>query len=45
MGMTFPYLTLQARNIGLTYSDISFIYGIIPFFTFFSTPITGSFFF
>ena len=39
--MTFPYLTLQARNLGLTYEDISYVYGIIPVFTFFSSPFAG----
>ena len=37
----FPYLTLQMTEIGLNYSDIGFIYLIIPAFTFFSAPISG----
>ncbi len=41
IAMTFPYLTLQARNLGLTYEDISYVYGIIPVFTFFSSPFAG----
>ncbi len=39
--MVFPYLTLQAYEIGMTYGDVSIIYGIIPFFTFISSPISG----
>jgi hypothetical protein len=37
----FPYLTLQMINIGLSYEDVSFIYGAIPAFTFFTSPIAG----
>ena len=37
----FPYLTLQMTEIGLNYSDIGFIYLIIPAATFFSAPISG----
>ena len=37
----FPYLTLQMTDIGLTYSDISIIYLLIPAVTFFSGPISG----
>ena len=38
----FPYLTLQMTEIGLNYSDIGFIYLIIPAATFFSAPISGN---
>ena len=37
----FPYLTLQMTEIGLKFSDIGFIYLIIPAATFFSAPISG----
>jgi hypothetical protein len=37
----FPYLTLQMINIGLSYEDVSYIYGAIPAFTFFTSPIAG----
>ena len=38
----FPYLTLQMTEIGLNYSDIGFIYLLIPAATFFSAPISGN---
>ena len=38
----FPYLTLQMTEIGLKFSDIGFIYLIIPAATFFSAPISGN---
>ena len=37
----FPYLTLQMTEIGLNYSDIGFIYLLIPAATFLSAPISG----
>ena len=36
-----PYLTLQALTLGLTYEDISIIYGITPAITFMMSPISG----
>ena len=36
-----PYLTLQALTLGLTYEDISIVYGITPAITFMMSPITG----
>ena len=37
----FPYLTLQMTDIGLNYSDISIVYGLVPCFTFLGGPISG----
>ena len=39
--VTFPYLTLQMLNIGLTMSDVSIIYGIVPIMTFMTSPLAG----
>ena len=39
--LTSPYLTLQALGLGLTYEDISIIYGITPVIALFSSPIAG----
>ena len=36
-----PYLTLQALTLGLTYEDISIIYGITPAITFMMSPVSG----
>ena len=36
-----PYLTLQALTLGLTYEDISIIYGITPALTFMTSPLSG----
>ena len=36
-----PYLTLQALSLGLTYEDISIIYGITPAITFMMSPLSG----
>ena len=38
-----PYMTLQALTLGLTYEDISIIYGITPAITFMMAPISGNF--
>ena len=37
-----PYMTLQALTLGLTYEDISIIYGITPAITFMMSPISGN---
>jgi hypothetical protein len=37
----WPYLTLQMINIGLSYEDVSYIYGAIPLCTFFTSPLAG----
>ena len=39
--MIFPYLTLQALGIGLSYEDISIIYGIVPALSFMASPTAG----
>lgn len=41
MSMLFPYLTLQMRQLGMSYEDISYAFGIIPALTFFASPIAG----
>ena len=43
LGLTIivPYLTLQALTLGLTYEDISIIYGITPALTFMLSPLSG----
>ncbi len=45
LGVTiiFPYLTLQMLNLGMTIADVSLVYGAIPFFTFFSSPLAGKY--
>ena len=40
--VTFPYLTLQMLDIGLTINDVSIVYGIVPIMTFFTSPLAGS---
>ena len=37
----FPFLTIQMTEMGLTYSDVSIVYGLIPAFTCLSGPISG----
>ena len=39
--VTFPYLTLQMLDIGLTINDVSIVYGIVPIMTFFTSPLAG----
>ena len=39
-----PYLTLQALGLGLSYEDISIIYGISPVIALASAPIAGEYF-
>ena len=39
--VTFPYLTLQMLNIGLTMNDVSIVYGIVPIMTFLTSPLAG----
>ena len=39
--VTFPYLTLQMLNIGLTMNDVNIVYGIVPIMTFLTSPIAG----
>ena len=41
MSLIFPYLTLQALGLGLTYEDISIIYGISPVIALTAGPISG----
>ena len=41
LGILGPYLTLQALTLGLTYEDISIIYGITPALTFMLSPLSG----
>ena len=41
MSLIFPYLTLQALGLGLTYEDIGIIYGISPVTALAGGPITG----
>ena len=38
----FPYLTLQMLNIGMTYEDVSLIYGITPIMTSLTSPVAGN---
>lgn len=40
--MIWPFLTLQMREIGLTYGDVSLIYGLIPAMTFMVQPSLGT---
>ena len=37
----FPYLTLQMTEIGLNYSDIGFIYLLLPAVTAAAAPMSG----
>ena len=37
-----PYLTLQALGLGLTYGDISIIYGLSPIIALSSAPLAGT---
>ena len=39
--LTGPYLTLQALGLGLTYEDISIIYGITPIVALAAAPVAG----
>ena len=39
--MVFPYLTLQALGLGLTYADISIVYGISPIVCLGAQPLAG----
>ena len=41
MSIILPYLTLQAIGLGLTYEDISIIYGISPVIALTAGPIAG----
>ena len=41
MSTIWGFLSLQLRGLGMNYNDISIIYGILPYFTFFSTPFSG----
>ena len=41
MSLVFPYLTLQAIGLGLTYEDIGIIYGISPITASAGGPING----
>ena len=41
MSLTIPYLTLQALGLGLTYEDISIIYGISPVIALAASPTSG----
>ena len=41
MSLVFPYLTLQALGLGLTYEDIGIIYGISPITALAGGPIAG----
>ena len=43
MSLIFPYLTLQALGLGLTYEDISIIYGISPVIALAAGPIAGEY--
>ncbi len=40
--MTFPYLTVQMIEIGLTLEDVSLVYGITPLITFLAAPLSGT---
>ena len=37
----FPFATLQARQIGLSFNDISIILGLIPVAAALSNPVLG----
>ena len=39
--MVFPFLTLQAIGLGLTYADISIVYGLSPILCLGSQPLAG----
>ena len=41
MSLILPYLTLQALGLGLTYEDISIIYGISPVIALAAGPVAG----
>ena len=41
MSLILPYLTLQALGLGLTYEDVSIIYGISPVIALTAGPISG----
>ena len=41
MSLILPYLTLQALGLGLTYEDISIIYGISPVIALTAGPVAG----
>ena len=37
----YPYLTLQAYGLGLTYEDIGIIYGVTPLLSLAASPMSG----
>ena len=37
----YPYLTLQAYGLGLTYEDIGIIYGLTPLLSLAASPVSG----
>ncbi len=39
--MVFPFLTLQALSTGLTYEEVSVIYGLVPVFSIMAAPVAG----
>ena len=39
--MVFPFLTLQALGLGLTYADISIVYGLSPILCLGAQPLAG----
>ena len=39
--MVFPFLTLQALGLGLTYADISIVYGLSPVLCLGAQPLAG----
>ena len=39
--MTFPYLTVQMIQIGLTMEDVGIVYGFTPLLTFLVAPLSG----
>ena len=41
MGFVLPYMTLHARSRGLSISDVSLIYGLVPVISFSMVPVFG----
>ena len=39
--MVLPFLTLQALGLGLTYADISIVYGLSPILCLGAQPLAG----
>ena len=41
MALLYPFITLQALSLGLTISDVSLIYGVMPVFSIVGVTLVG----